>query len=375
MTQRNTPPFRADHVGSLLRPRRLLDARKQCQEGAMGAEELRRVEDQCIAEAVKLQQDLGLRGITDGEFRRTNWSSDFLTAIDGVEIGQGKVRARFHRADGTDLERNLTSLAVTGKMSRPQGIQTEDFAYLKSVVTGGMAKLSIPSPSMLHFRGGRDAIDAAAYPDMEDFFADLTAIYNAEILDLASLGARYVQFDDTNFAYLCDPKLRAAATKAGHDPDALPRLYCRLINDSIRGRPDDMAVCVHMCRGNFKSAWIAEGGYEPVAEVLFNELEVDGIFMEYDDQRSGDFAPLRFLPPGKIVVLGIVTTKQGRLEAKDDLKHRVDEAARYAPMEQLAISPQCGFSSTVEGNELSIDDEIAKLRLVVETACEIWPDG
>jgi 5-methyltetrahydropteroyltriglutamate--homocysteine methyltransferase len=361
-------------VGSLLRPQRLLDARKQREDGVIGADELRRIEDECIVEAVKLQEDVGLRGITDGEFRRTNWSSDFLTAIEGVGFGESKVRASFHRADGTDLERNVTSLAVTGKISRAQGIQTRDFAYLKSVTTG-MAKLSIPSPSMLHFRGGREAIDGTAYPDMEDFFADLTAIYNAEVLDLAAQGARYIQFDDTNFAYLCDPKLRAASLEAGHDPDDLPRLYCRLINDSIRGRPDDMAVCVHMCRGNFKSAWVAEGGYEPVAEVLFNELDVDGIFMEYDDERSGDFAPLRFLPKGKIVVLGIVTTKQSRLEAKDDLKRRVDEAARYAPMEQLAISPQCGFSSTVDGNELSIDDEIAKLRLVVETAAEIWPDA
>ena len=374
MTQRITPPFRADHVGSLLRPERLLDARRQCADGTIGADELRLVEDECILDAVKLQQDLGLKGITDGEFRRTNWSSDFLTAIGGVGFGESKVRASFHRADGTDLERNVTSLAVTGKLSRPEGIQTRDFAYLKSV-TAGMAKVSIPSPSMLHFRGGRDAIDAVAYPDMEGFFADLTAIYRAEIMDLAALGARYIQFDDTNFAYLCDPKLRVASIEAGHDPDALPRLYCRLINESVRGRPDDMAVCVHMCRGNFKSAWIAEGGYEPVAEVLFNELEVDGIFMEYDDERSGDFAPLRFVPPGKIIVLGIVTSKQSRLEAKDDLKRRIDEAAGYAPMEQLAISPQCGFSSTVDGNELSVDDEIAKLRLVVETARDIWPDA
>ncbi len=374
MAPRNTPPFRADHVGSLLRPQRLLDARKQRADGIIDAESLRQIEDECIFDAVKLQEEIGLRGITDGEFRRTNWSRDFLTSIEGVELGEGKVRASFHRADGTDMMRNVTSLSVTGKMVRPQGIQTRDFAYLNSV-TKGVAKLSIPSPSMLHFRGGRDAIDGEAYPDMEDFFADLTAIYNAEIMDLAALGARYVQFDDTNFAYLCDPKLRAESVKAGHDPDALPRLYCRLINDCIRGRPDDMAICVHMCRGNFKSAWIAEGGYEPVAEVLLNELDVDGIFMEYDDERSGDFAPLRFLPPGKIVVLGIVSSKQPGLEGKDALKRRVEEAARHAPLEQLAISPQCGFSSTVDGNELSVDDEIAKLRLVVETAREIWPDG
>jgi len=374
MTEKTRPPFRADHVGSLLRPQRLLQAREQREAGKITADALRTVEDDCIREAVKLQEDVGLKGITDGEFRRTNWSSDFLTAIDGVDFGRSKVRASFHRADGTDLERNVTSLAVTRKLARPDGIQTRDFAFLQSV-TDRVAKVSIPSPSMLHFRGGREAIDKDAYPDMEDFFADLVSIYRAEVADLAALGARYIQFDDTNFAYLCDPKLRAQSEAAGHDPDALPRLYCRLINDIIRDRPADMAACVHMCRGNFKSAWVAEGGYEPVAEVLFTELEADGIFMEYDDERSGDFAPLRFLPKGKIVVLGLVTTKQARLESKDDLKRRIEEAAKFVPLEQLALSPQCGFSSTVDGNEITVDDEIAKLRLVVETAREVWPDA
>ncbi|HSR55804.1 MAG TPA: 5-methyltetrahydropteroyltriglutamate--homocysteine S-methyltransferase [Alphaproteobacteria bacterium] len=374
MSEKTRPPFRADHVGSLLRPQRLKEARERREAGKIGSDELRAIEDDCIREVVKLQEDAGLKGVTDGEFRRTNWSSDFLTAIEGVEFGRSKVRASFHRADGTDLQRNVTSLAVTRKLARPDGIQTRDFEFLNSV-TNRVPKVSIPSPSMLHFRGGREAIDSAAYPDMEDFFADLTAIYKAEVMDLAALGARYIQFDDTNFAYLCDPKLRAQSLEAGHDPDDLPRLYCRLINDIIRDRPADMAACVHMCRGNFKSAWIAEGGYEPVAEVLFTELEADGIFMEYDDERSGDFAPLRFLPPGKIVVLGLVTTKRAALESKDDLKRRIEEAASFAPIEQLALSPQCGFSSTVEGNELTVEDEIAKLRLVVETAQEVWPDA
>lgn len=374
MPERTRPPFRADHVGSLLRPKRLLEAREQREAGAITAEALRAIEDECIREAVKLQEDVGLKGITDGEFRRTNWSSDFLTAIDGVDFGHSKVRASFHRADGTDLERNVTSLAVTRKLARPDGIQTRDFAFLKSA-TDRVAKVSIPSPSMLHFRGGREAIDKGAYPEMEEFFADLVDVYRAEVMDLAALGARYIQFDDTNFAYLCDPKLRAQSTAAGHDLDSLPKLYCRLINDIIRDRPPDMAVCVHMCRGNFKSAWVAEGGYEPVAEVLFTELEVDGIFMEYDDDRSGDFAPLRFLPKGKIVVLGLVTTKDAALEGKDDLRRRIDEAARFAPLGQLALSPQCGFSSTVDGNELTVDDEIAKLRLVVETAQDVWTDA
>jgi 5-methyltetrahydropteroyltriglutamate--homocysteine methyltransferase len=342
--------------------------------GSISAEDLRRIEDQCIREVIALQEDVGLKSITDGEFRRTNWSSDFLTRIDGVSIGEGKVKARFRRNDGTDMERVVTSLAVTGPISRPMGIQVRDFAFLHAAAKG-MAKTCIPAPSMLHFRGGREAIDREAYPHMEDFFADLTKAYNAEVMELAGLSARYIQFDDTNLAYLCDPAIRAASAKAGHDLDALPRLYCRLINESIRGRPQDMAVCVHMCRGNFRSSWVAEGGYEPVAEILLNELEVDGIFMEYDDERSGDFAPLRFVPKGKTVVLGIVTSKRRALESKDALKRRVEEAARYVPLEQLAISPQCGFSSTVDGNELTQEDEIAKLRLVVETAAEIWSDA
>ena len=374
MNPRTKPPFRADHVGSLLRPETLLRARRERADGTIGADDLRRVEDQCIRDVVALQEDVGLKAVTDGEFRRTNWSSDFLTRIDGVSIGEGKVKARFRRNDGTDMERIVTSLEVRGRIKRPKGIQTQDFAFLKSVARG-VAKTCIPGPSMLHFRGGREAIDAGAYPDMEEFFSDLTGVYNAEIMELADLGARYIQFDDTNLAYLCDPAIRQASARAGHDLDALPRLYCRLINDSIRGRRDDMAICVHICRGNFRSSWVAEGGYEPVAEVLFNELEADGIFLEYDDQRSGDFAPLRFVPKGKIVVLGIVTSKRPALESKDELKRRIEEAARYVPMEQLAISPQCGFSSTVDGNELSVDDEIAKLRLVVETAGEVWPDA
>ena len=374
MPKTTKPPFRADHVGSLLRPQRLLKAREKREAGVLTAEALREIEDDCIREVVTLQQDVGLKGITDGEFRRTHWSSDFLTAIGGVVFGESRFEADFRRADGTDLKHSVASLSVAGKLSRPNGIQTRDFAFLKSVANA-VPKVSIPSPSVLHFRSGREGVAAAAYPEMEDFFADLTGIYNAEIMDLAALGARYIQFDDTNFAYLCDPKLRAASVKAGHDPNDLPRLYCRLINDSIRGRPDDVAVCVHMCRGNFKSSWVAEGGYEPVAEVLFSELEADGIFMEYDDDRSGDFAPLRFLSKGIMVVLGLVTSKQPKLESKDTLKRRIEEAARYVSIEQLALSPQCGFSSTLDGNELTVDEEIAKLALVVETAAEVWPDA
>ncbi len=371
MTLSERPPFRADHVGSLLRPERLIAARDRHAKGEIDADGLRAIEDDCIRDVVRLQEDAGLEGITDGEFRRTSWSSDFLSRIEGVEVTAGTFAARFRRDDDVEFQHKPPTMRVAGRLRNPGGIQTGDFEFLKSA-TDKTPKVSIPSPSMLHFRGGREAIDKTAYPAMDGFFADLAAVYSQEIQALAELGARYVQLDDTNFAYLCDPAIREATRRIGEDPDALPRTYCRLINDSIRGRPDDMAVCVHMCRGNFRSAWVAEGGYEPVAEVLFNELDVDGIFMEYDDHRSGDFAPLRFIPKGKTVVLGLVTSKRPDLESKDALKRRIDEAARHVPLEQLALSPQCGFSSTADGNELTVDDQIAKLRLVVETANEVW---
>lgn len=371
MTTRSRPPFRADHVGSLLRPERLRAAREARARGEIDTVSLRAVEDECIREAVRMQEDIGLQGITDGEFRRTSWSSDFLSQIKGVEVTSGQFAARFKRADGVDVAHRPPTMRVTGRLRNPGGIQAADFAFLKSV-TARTPKVTIPSPSMLHFRGGREAVDRVAYPDMDGFFADLAQVYNDEIRALAALGARYVQFDDTNFAYLCDPAIREATRKMGEDPDALPRRYCRLINDSIRGKPRDMAVTVHMCRGNFRSAWVAEGGYEPVAEVLFNELDVDGLFMEYDDERSGGFAPLRFVPRGKTVVLGLVTSKRGTLESKDEIRRRIDEAAHYIPLDQLALSPQCGFSSTAHGNELTIDDQVAKLSLIVEIAEEVW---
>jgi 5-methyltetrahydropteroyltriglutamate--homocysteine methyltransferase len=371
MAKRATPPFRADHVSSLLRPQRLIDARERRARGDIDAAGLGAVEDECIREVVRLQEDVGLQGITDGEFRRTSWSSDFLSRIDGVEVTAGRFAARFKRNDDVDVQHKPPTMRVTGRLRNPGGIQANDFNFLKSV-TSGTPKVTIPSPSMLHFRGGRAAIDRAAYPEMDGFFTDLAQVYNDEIRALADLGARYVQLDDTNFAYLCDPAIREATRRIGEDPDELPRRYCRLINESIRDRPADMAITVHMCRGNFRSAWVAEGGYEPVAEVLFNELAVDGLFMEYDDERSGDFAPLRFVPRGKIVVLGLVTSKRGALESKDEIRRRIDEAARYIPLDQLALSPQCGFSSTAHGNELTIDDEVAKLRRIVEIADEVW---
>ena len=371
MTARDKPPFRADHVGSLLRPRALRDARDAHGRGEIDDDRLRAVEDDCIRDVVRLQEEAGLQGITDGEFRRAFWHLDFLRQIQGVEVTEGRFPAHFRRDDGSEVGFVPPTMVVNDRLARVRDIQARDFAFLKSVVAR-TPKVCIPSPSMLHFRGGRKAVSEKAYPDMDAFFADLARVYREEIDSLARLGLRYLQLDDTNFAYLCDDSIREATRAMGEDPDALPRTYCRILNDAISGRPGDMAVTVHMCRGNFRSAWVAQGGYEPVAEILFNELDVDGFFMEYDDQRSGDFAPLRFLPEGKVVVLGVMTSKHPRLESADELRRRIDEAAAFAPLEQLAVSAQCGFSSTVEGNELTIDDEAAKLRRLVEVADAVW---
>lgn len=364
------PPFRADHVGSFLRPKALLEARERFRAGEIPAEALREVEDEAIRGVVAFQEGLGLKGITDGEFRRTYFHTDFLLQLDGVAEAGG-TQVHFHRHGGEDLSYAPPVMKITGKIEHAKDIQRRDYEFLASV-TSRLPKVTIPSPTMLHFRGGRDAIDQAAYPDLEDFYADLAAAYRAEIASLAAAGCRYLQLDDTNLAYLCDETQRANARARGMNPDDLPRLYARIINDSIRDKPDDMVVCVHLCRGNFRSSWAAEGGYEPVAEVLFNELNIDGYFLEYDDPRSGDFAPLRHVPAGKTVVLGLVTTKLGQMEDPDDVKRRIDEAAKFMPLDQIALSPQCGFSSTVHGNEIQVEQQAAKLRLVVDVAREIW---
>ena len=366
---RGTPPFRADHVGSFLRPKFLLDAREQFRTGAIDAARLRSVEDEAIRGIVAFQENLGLRGITDGEYRRTYFHIDFLTQLQGVET-KGGIHVKFHSAKG-EVDFEPPVMQVTGKVRHDKPIQRADFEFLRSV-TSRTPKVSIPSPTMLHFRGGRNAISTEAYPDLDGFYADVAAGYADELQSLGDAGCRYVQFDDTNLAYLCDEKMRDGARKRGDDPNELPRRYARLINAAIEHRPEGMTVCVHLCRGNFRSAWAAEGGYEPVAEVLFNELAVDGYFLEYDDTRSGDFAPLRHVPKGKTVVLGLVSTKVGELESKDALKRRIDEAARFVPMEQLCLSPQCGFSSTVHGNDIAVESQAAKLRLVIETAREVW---
>ncbi|MEP7068657.1 MAG: 5-methyltetrahydropteroyltriglutamate--homocysteine S-methyltransferase [Usitatibacter sp.] len=369
MTQRTKPPFRADHVGSFLRPRELLDARERKAKGEISREELRKVEDAAIRDIVKFQEGLGLEGITDGEFRRTYFHIDFLEQLDGVETHSG-FTSQFHTKKG-DVGFAPPVLKVTGKVKHSKPIQLEDFKFLKSV-TKHTPKVTIPSPTMLHFRSGRGGISAEAYPDMDEFFADVAAAYRDEIKSLGDAGCTYLQLDDTNLAYLCDPKMREGARQRGLDPDQLPRDYARLINAAIKDRPASMTVCTHLCRGNFKSAWVAEGGYEPVAEVLFNELDVDGYFLEYDDERSGDFRPLRFLPKGKSMVLGLVTTKLGELESKDLIKRRIDEAAKYAPVDQFCLSPQCGFSSTSHGNEIAREAQAAKMRLIVEIAGDVW---
>jgi len=372
MADQKKPPFRADHVGSLLRPPKLLQAREKKQKGEISDAELRQVEDRCIRDVVKMQEEIGLEGITDGEYRRTLWHADFLKRIEGVVVKEGLLPdAGRDFQGGKGIQRSPTRFETEGRLKRVRGIETENFKFLKSV-TKRTAKLCIPSPSLLHFRGGRGAVDGQAYPDMENFFADLARVYREEINELVSLGCTYLQIDDVNFAYLCDPKMRENARKIGEDSDKLPVTYAKLINECIKDRSVAMTVCTHLCRGNFASAWVAEGGYDPVAEVLFNELKVDGYFLEFDSPRAGNFAPLRYLPQGKRLTLGLVTTKTGELERADDLKRRIDEASKYVPLDQLGISPQCGFSSTVLGNKLTAEDQVAKLELVVQVAREVW---
>ena len=367
-------PFRADHVGSMIRPPHLMDARKKHADGEITPAELRAIEDDCIREVVKLQEDGGLPCVTDGEFRRQSWNTDFLTGFDNVRRIDGYLKVFHRNADGTNTENRVTGMAIDGKLKRSHGIQTDDFKFLDALVSK-VTKVCIPSPTLMHFRGGREAIDREAYPTIEPFYADLAAVYNEEVQELASLGLKYLQVDDTNLAYLCDPKFRDASRELGEDPDVLPATYCKLINESIRGLPDDVTVCIHLCRGNASIGGAATGGYEPVAEVLFNELNVDGFFLEYDSERAGGFEPLRLVPGGKTVVLGLMTTKNPELESKDELKRRVDEASKYVPMDQLALSPQCGFSSGASYQRaLNIDDQKKKIARLVETAAEIWDD-
>lgn len=371
VAQRSTPPFRADHVGSLLRPRHLLQAREDLAAGRIDAAELRALEDDAIREAVKMQEDVGLRSATDGEFRRASWHMDFIYQLDGITKEAGHIAVRFFNERG-GLEFTPAALHVDGRLGVSKTIFGDDFTFLQETVTTSVPKLTIPSPSMVHYRGGKAAIDPRVYPGLDSFWADLTAAYAEEVRRLGELGCTYLQFDDTSLAYLNDPHQREYVASIGGDPDRQHVEYIHHINEALAGRPAGMAVTTHMCRGNFRSSWAASGGYDFVAEALFGELDVDGFFMEWDDERSGGFEPLRFVPKGKQVVLGLVTTKRGELEAKDELKRRIEEASRFVDVEQLCLSPQCGFSSTLEGNELSYEQQAAKLRLIVEVAGEVW---
>lgn len=370
MTPRTTAPFRADHVGSFLRPKVLLDAREQRANGEITDEQLREVEDKAIAEIVRFQEDVGLKSITDGEFRRTYFHIDFLEQLGGVKTD---IPVTVVKPDGSE-ELAPPVMRVVGKVEHVRDIQRADFEYLKSQVSAGCTpKVSIPSPTMLHFRGGRAGISKQHYPELDpEFYDDVAKAYGDELKSLAAAGATYVQMDDTNLAYLCDERMREAARQRGDDPNELPHRYATFINKVVAHKPEGMTLAIHLCRGNFKSTHAAAGNYEPVAEALLAEMDLDAYFLEYDDARSGGFQPLRYLPKGKIAVLGLVTTKFGALESKDELRRRIDEAAKYAPLEQLCLSPQCGFSSTVHGNNIAVQAQREKLELVVDVAREVW---
>jgi 5-methyltetrahydropteroyltriglutamate--homocysteine methyltransferase len=369
---RTKPPFRADHVGSLLRPPKLLASRESLAEGRIDAGELRRIEDEAIREIVRTQESVGLQSATDGEFRRASWHMDFIYQLDGITKEPGEIKIKFHNEQG-DIEFTPAALHVDGKLGVSKTIFGDAFSFLQSAVTKNVPKLTIPSPSMVHYRGGKAAIDPRVYPDLDSFWADLVLAYRDEVRRLGELGCTYLQFDDTSLAYMNDPHQREYIGSIGGDPEHQHLDYIRHINEALSERPEAMSITTHACRGNFRSAWAAEGSWDFVAEALLNELQVDGFFMEWDDERSGGFEPLRFLPKGdRQVVLGLVTTKRGELESKDELKRRIEEAAKYAPIDQLCLSPQCGFSSTVEGNELSQEQQWAKLRLIVEVAEEVW---
>jgi 5-methyltetrahydropteroyltriglutamate--homocysteine methyltransferase len=365
---RTRPPFRADHVGSLLRPMELRQARAARAEGRLSPADLRATEDRCIAAAIARQEAIGLRAATDGEYRRAYWHYDFVSGLDGVELYVPEQQVQF--SGGVKLTH---SLRVNGRIAWNRPVFVDDYRFTAAHVRTAVAKQTIPAPSVLHFRGGRRAIDPKIYPDLDGFFADLGSAYHGAVQSFAAAGCRYLQLDEVNIAYLCDPEQIEGLKARGEHVDGLLQTYADLINTAIAGRPADMAVSMHLCRGNFKSTWVAKGGYEPVAEVLFNAIGVDAYFMEYDTDRAGGFEPLRFVPRGdKLVVLGLMTSKTGELESKDELKRRLEAASRFLPLEQLALSPQCGFASTEEGNTLTEDQQWRKLELCVEIAREVW---
>jgi 5-methyltetrahydropteroyltriglutamate--homocysteine methyltransferase len=371
MSIRTAPPFRADHVGSLLRPLHLQQAREEAARSAISPDDLRAIEDDAIRDVVRMQEDIGLRAATDGEFRRASWHLDFIYEIDGVQKAEQNFKSVFHNEAG-DIEYTPAALRVIGKLGMGHTIFGPAFEFLRDIVTTATPKLTIPAPSLVHYRGGPAAIDRDVYADMDEFWDDLGAAYADEVARLASLGCTYLQLDDTSLAYLNDPTQRAEIARRGEDADHQHEIYIRSINRALADKPAGLTVTTHMCRGNFRSSWVAQGGYEFVADELFNRLNVDGFFMEYDDERSGGFEPLRLVPAGKFVVLGLITSKKPALEDKDDIKRRIEEASKYVDIDQLCLSPQCGFSSVLPGNSLTRDEQIAKLRLVVEIAEEVW---
>jgi 5-methyltetrahydropteroyltriglutamate--homocysteine methyltransferase len=365
--QRELPPFRADHVGSLLRPAELMEARARYQNGVVTAEDLKAVEDRAIEALIAKQAAAGLRTATDGEFRRSMWHFDFLEHLDGCEAFIPKQGIAFK-----GVATKPKGVRVIGKVGFSSHPMIDHFRFVREHTHSATPKMTIPSPSVLHFRGGRKAISEAVYPDLDDLYCDLGSAYNRAVQAFGDAGCRYLQLDETNLAYLCDPEQRQAVRDRGEDPDRLPAIYAQMINSAIAGRPSGMRITMHLCRGNFRSSWIAQGGYEPVAEVLFHTIGVDGYFMEYDTERAGGFEPLRFVPKGKTVVLGLVTSKTGELESKDEIKRRIDDAGRFLDLDQLCLSPQCGFASTEEGNLLTEDQQWAKLSRIVEIAGEVW---
>jgi len=367
MTSRNRPPFRADHVGSLLRPLPLKQARAQRTLGEITGDQLKAVEDREIAAVIKRQEEIGLKAVTDGEFRRAFWNYDFLGALPGVEAYLGERKIKFQGPNPKPM-----MLHVTGKLGSFSGHPMIEHFKFVAAHTRVLPKMTIPSPSSLHFRYGRDAVPVEIYPDMADFYRDLGQTYAKAVRAFADAGCRYLQLDEVNFTYLCDSKLRAQVANRGDDPEQLPAIYARMINAAIADIPPDMTIAMHLCRGNFQSTFVASGGYEPVAEILFNTINVHGYFMEYDSDRAGGFEPLRLVPKGKTVVLGLVTSKSGRLESKDAIKRRIEQAAKFVPLDQLCLSPQCGFASTEEGNILAEDEQWAKLKMIVEIAKEVW---
>jgi 5-methyltetrahydropteroyltriglutamate--homocysteine methyltransferase len=358
-------------VGSLLRPRRLLDAREQFAAGTVTADELRVIEDEEIVKAIAMQEDVGLQSATDGEFRRATWHMDFIYSLGGVSKAPGHLAVRFHNPAG-DIEWTPAAIRIDSRLRIDETIFADAFTFLRDHVKTAVPKLTIPSPNMVHYRGGPASLDQDIYPDVEEFWSDLAAAYADQVARLGALGCTYLQFDDTSLAYLNDPEQRAEIAARGEDAEHLHLRYIKQINAAVANKPAGMAITTHMCRGNFRSSWAASGSYDFVAEALFSELDVDGFFLEYDDERSGGFEPLRFVPPGKMVVLGLVTTKRPELESVDSLMRRIDEAARYVPLDQICLSGQCGFSSTVEGNKLTHDEEVAKLARIVEVAARVW---